>query len=161
METVNETAIFLLRPFFIGLYIGLFFCLVIFIFEKFQVRKLNKEIQKLKEYIQTKLEIEAELNEKKKEEIDDLKRQNENLRITLQSYYEKPRRKEIRQLLMYQKAIEVLTEKAPGFAQSWQSALKDGREEIGRIERGIIPFMKRLLPGKSHTSSSDKDYSVK
>ena len=159
METSGETAVFLLRPFFIGLYIGLFFCLVIFIREKFHARKLKKEVEKLKQHIQTKLEIESESNEKRKIEINELKKQNENLRITLHSYYEKPGRKEIKQLSLYQKAVDILTEKAPGFAQSWQSALKDGEEEMRRIELGLIPFFKKLLPGRSGKTPALEDQS--
>ena len=149
METTGEAAVFFLRPLFIGLYIGLFFCLVIFIREKFHARKLKKEIEKLKQHIQTKLDIESESNEKRKNEIDELKKQNENLRISLQAYSDKPGRKEIKQLHLYQKAVEILTEKAPGFAQSWQSALKDGEEEMRKIDLGSIPFIKKLLPGRS------------
>ena len=159
METSGEAVVFLLRPLFIGLYIGLFFCLVIFVREKFYARRLKKEIKKLKQHIQTKLEIESESNEKRKNEIDELKKKNENLRISLQSYSEKPGRKEIKQLHLYQKAVEILTEKAPGFAQSWQSALKDGEEEMRRIDLGKIPFIKRLLVGRSTTTPTLKNQS--
>ena len=149
METSGEAAVFLLRPLFIGLYIGLFLCFVIFIREKFHARRLKKEIEKLKQHIQTKLEIDSESNEKRKSEIDELKKHNENLRISLQSYSDKPGRKEIKQLHLYQKAVEILTEKAPGFAQSWQSALKDVEDEMKKINLGKVPFIKRLLPGRS------------
>jgi hypothetical protein len=149
METLNESTHLFLKPIFIGLYIGLALCLVIFIREKIQNRKLKKELRNLKQHIQTKLEIDAEANEKRKSEFERLKNENENLRITLQSYYEKPGRKEIRQLHLYQKAVEILIEKAPGFAQSWQSVLRDSEEEIRKTERGIIPFIKKLLPGST------------
>jgi len=115
METSPETTIFLLRPFFIALYIGLLFSIVIFIREKAHQRKLKKENVKLKEHIQTKLEIEAETNEKVRKDIEELKLQNENLRISLQALDVKPGRSEIKQLHIYQKAVEILTEKAPGF----------------------------------------------
>jgi len=144
---------FLLKPFAIGLYIGLFIALVIFIREKIIQRRLTREIQNLKLHIQTKLEIESENNERRKRELDELKKQNENLRITLQNYLEKPGRKELRQLHIYQKAIEILTMKAPGFAQSWQSALKESEAEMGRIELGILPFFKRLIPWSGGKSS--------
>lgn len=159
METTGEAAVFLMRPFFIGLYIGLFFCLVIFIREKFHAGKLKKEIGKLKQHIQTKLEIEAESNERRKKEIDELKKQIENLRISLQSYSEKPGRKDIKQLHLYQKAVEILTEKAPGFAQSWQSALKDGEEEMRKIDLGRIPFIKKLIPGRRAQSPTIENQS--
>jgi MFS superfamily sulfate permease-like transporter len=135
MEPAAETTVFLLKPFFIGLYIGIFVALFIFIREKAAARKLKKEI----------------LNRKR--EVEELKRQNENLRISLQSFSEKPGRKEIKQLHLYQKAVEILTEKAPGFAQSWQSALRDGEEEMKLIHLGAIPFVKLLLP---RTPSSRK-----
>ncbi len=153
METAAETTIFLLKPFFIGLYIGIFIALFIFIREKAAARRLKKEIVRLKAHIQAKLEIEAESVEKRKREIDELKQQNENLRVSLQTWSEKAGRREIKQLHLYQKAVEILTEKAPGFAQSWQSALRDGEEEMKRIHLGAIPFVKRLLPG---TPSSRK-----
>jgi hypothetical protein len=159
METPGEAVVFLLRPLFIGLYIGLFFCLVIFVREKFHARRLKKEIEKFKQHIQTKLEIESESNEKRKNEVNELKKQNENLRISLQSYSEKPGRKEIKQLHLYQKAVDILTEKAPGFAQSWQSALKDGEEEMRKINLGKVPFIKRLLSGRATTTPTLEDQS--
>ena len=157
MDSLNSIREFLLRPFFIGLYIGLAVCLFIAIRSKVKQRKLRKEINQLKQHIQTKLEIEAETSERRKKEIEALKMENENLRITLQSYYQKPGRMEIRQLHIYQKVVEILTEKAPGFAQSWQSALKDGEEEIKRTERGLIPFIKKLLPGRTIESTALQD----
>ncbi len=144
----NFSTSFLIKPFAIGLYIGLFIAIVVFIREKIVQRKLKKEIKNLKIHIQTKLEIESESNERRKKEIEELKKQNENLRITLQSYLEKPGRKELRQLHIYQKALEILTMKAPGFAQSWQSVLEEAEREMGLIDSGVIPFVKKLIPWK-------------
>lgn len=157
MDTVNNVSNFLLRPFFIGLYIGLAGCIIIFIRSKFKERKLKKEITNLKHHLQMKLEIEAEEIERRKMEIENLKKENENLRITLQSYYQKPGRREMRQLHVYQKAVEILTDKAPGFAPSWQSALREGEEEMRKAERGVIPFLRKLLPGKSTDSLTLED----
>jgi uncharacterized membrane protein YciS (DUF1049 family) len=77
METLNESTNLFLKPIFIGLYIGLALCLIIFIREKFQNRKLKKELRNLKQHIQTKLEIDAEANEKRKTEFERL-REEEN-----------------------------------------------------------------------------------
>jgi hypothetical protein len=159
METAADSTIFLLRPFFIALYIGCFFALVIFIREKAHQRRLKKENVKLKEHIQTKLEIEAETNEMMRKQIEELRLQNENLRISLKTLDEKPGRKELKQLHLYQKAVEILTEKAPGFAQSWQSAMRDVEEELKRIHLGAIPFVKRLLPGRLSSQKSIEDKS--
>ena len=159
METSPETTIFLLRPFFIALYIGLLFSIVIFIREKAHQRKLKKENVKLKEHIQTKLEIEAETNEKVRKDIEELKRQNENLRISLQALDVKPGRSEIKQLHIYQKAVEILTEKAPGFAQSWQSTIKEVQEDMRKIDLGRIPIFRRLLPGRRTSRKKIEDNS--
>ncbi len=123
MSDTFSTSI-LLKPFALGLYIGFLISLIIFIREKIVQKRLKREIKNLKSHIQTKLEIESESNERKKREIEELKKQNENLRISLQKFIEKPGRRELKQLNLYQKAVEILTVKAPGFAQSWQSALE-------------------------------------
>jgi uncharacterized membrane protein YciS (DUF1049 family) len=154
METTNPILNFFLKPFLIGLYIGLLGCLVIYIRSKIKGRKFKKEIGRLKQHIQTKLEIEAETTERTKKNIEDLKSQVENLKISLQAYYEKPGRREIRQLHVYQKAVDILTEKAPGFAQSWLSALKESEGEIRKTEKGLIPFIRRLIPGTAASSST-------
>ncbi|RKX95501.1 MAG: hypothetical protein DRP84_04070 [Spirochaetes bacterium] len=143
---------FLLKPLAIGLYIGIFIAIIVFIREKIVQHRLKKEIEKLKAHIQTKLEIEAESNERRKKEIEELKKQNENLRIMLQNYIEKPGRKILRQLHLYQKAIEILTVKAPGFAQSWQSALEEAGREMRLMESGIIPFIKKIIPWRKGES---------
>jgi len=135
METFDNFSQLLLKPFFIGLYIGLVGCLVLFIRGKLRERKLKRESDKLRHHIQ----------------------ENENLRVTLQSYYQKPGRRELRQLHVYQKAVEILTEKAPGFAPSWQSAVREGEEEMKKAERGFIPLMRRLIPGRSQHSSALED----
>ena len=143
---------FLLKPLAIGFYIGIFIAIIVFIREKIVQHRLKKEIEKLKAHIQTKLDIEAESNERRKKEIEELKKQNENLRIMLQNYIEKPGRKELRQLHLYQKAIEILTVKAPGFAQSWQSALEEAGREMRLMESGIIPFIKKIIPWRKGES---------
>jgi len=154
MDNIEGVAGYLLRPFFIGLYIGIVGCLFFLIQGKIRARKLKKEITRLKQHIHTKLEIEAEDSERKKREIEELRMQSENLRITLHEYMQKPGRRELRQLHLYQKAVEILTEKAPGFAQSWLSALKEGETEMRRTEKGVIPFIRRLLPGSSSGSTA-------
>lgn len=157
MGTFDSFSQLLLKPFFIGLYIGLAGCLVLFLRGKFREKRLKREIDKLRHHIQLKLEIEAEETERKKMEIEQLKKENENLRVTLQSYYQKPGRRELRQLHVYQKAVEILTDKAPGFAPSWQSAVREGEEEMKKAERGFIPLMRRLIPGRSQHSSALED----
>jgi uncharacterized membrane protein YciS (DUF1049 family) len=155
MESIDIVDV-LFKPIFIGFYIGLVLTLIVFIRGKTAQRRLRKQVEELKRHIQTKLEIEAEATERLKDEMERLKGQNENLRVTLQAYMDKPGRREMRQLQLYQKAVDVLVEKAPGFAQSWQSALRDGEEELRQAEKGIVPFFRKLLPRTGSTPPSDE-----
>ncbi len=159
MGNGSETSFFF-QPFFIGLYIGLILCLIVFIRAKWESRKFKREIKNLKKHLHTKLDIDSEANEQIKRMIETLKKENENLRISLQALYQKPGRREIRELHIYHRAVEILFEKAPGFAPSWQLALKEAETEIKKSDTGLIPFIKKFFPG-SHghpqLKSSDPD----
>jgi hypothetical protein len=114
-----------------------------------RVFQLKAEIKKLKEHLYTKLEIDAEANEDRKDRLEQLQRENENLRITVQTLSNKPGRMEIRQFYIYQKALDIMNQIAPGFGPAWQNALRDGEAEIARAEKGVIPFIKRITGGGS------------
>lgn len=85
------------NPFAKGLAIGLFFCLFIVVRAYFRRRELAQEVSRLRTHLHTKLEIDSEENERRKQELDHLKEERDNLRITVQSLNQKPGRKEIRQ----------------------------------------------------------------
>ena len=71
---------------------------------------------------------------------------------------QKPGRQELRQAQIYQKAVEIMFEKSPGFAPAWQITLKEAEEEMKNAERGIIPFIKRMTStAGSSSSESDKN----
>jgi hypothetical protein len=72
----------------------------------------------------------------------------------IQVLNQKPSKQEIRQAQVYQKAIETMFEKSPGFAPAWQITLKEAEEEMRNAEKGILPFFKRM------TGSSPASYSA-
>ncbi|MBN1326396.1 MAG: hypothetical protein JW996_00425 [Candidatus Cloacimonetes bacterium] len=146
MEVTDATRHFLLQPFFIGLYIGLLLAIILFIKSLLDKAKLKKEIKKLKQHLQSKLEIESESTERKRLDLEKIKEINENLRITVQNLKQKPGRRELRQLYLYQQALELMIERAPGFAQAWQVALKESEEELLKSEKGLLPFLRKLIP---------------
>lgn len=150
MENGSGTSFFF-QPFFIGLYIGLILCIIVFIRSKLDNRKLKREIKNLKKHLHTKLDIDSEANEYIKQALESLKKENENLRISLQALYQKPGRREIRELHIYHKAAEILFEKAPGFAPSWQMALREAEADIKKTDTGIIPLVRKFFAG-SHTA---------
>ncbi len=141
-----------LRGLFIGLVIALFFWARGWL----KAQELKGGLKKLREHLHTKLEIDSAENEHRKEEIDKLKQERDNLRNTVQVLNQKPGRQEVRQFQVYQKALDIMFEKSPGFAPAWQITVKEAEEEMRRAERGIIPFFKRIATGSSGSDSSSK-----
>jgi len=144
------------NPFAKGLAIGVFFCIVFIIRGYLSRRDLAQEVTRLRTHLHTKLEIDSKENERRKQEIDMLKQERDNLRITVQSLNQKPGRKEIRQYYLYQTALDMMFEKAPGFAPAWQITLKEAENLFEKSESGVVPLLKRLMP--SNTNRQVEEY---
>jgi uncharacterized protein YhaN len=156
MEQSNLPATLLSNPYISGLLIAIIFFL--YIRSLMKIREMSKDIKKLREHLHTKLEIESADNERRKAETEQLKQDRDNLRNMVQVLNQKPGRQELRQAQIYQKAVEIMFEKSPGFAPAWQITLKEAEEEMKSAERGIIPFFKRMTStAGSSTSESDKN----
>ena len=143
-----------------GLTLGLVLCAVTMARGFFRRRELRQEIARLRTHLHTKLEIDATDSERRKAELEQLKKERDNLRITVQSLNQKPGRKEIRQFYIYQTALDTMFEKAPGFAPAWQVTLKEAEQRFEKSESGVIPMLKRLMPSSSDRSNerSAQDY---
>ncbi len=135
-----------IQPFLIGLGIGLLLTLIVYIRESMKRRPLKRNIQDLKNHLQNKLEIEAEGTERRRLEIEKLKQENENLRVTNQTLAQKPGRREVMNLHIYQRAVSLMTESAHGFAPMWQKALKEAEQEIEQAEQGKTSFIRKIIP---------------
>jgi hypothetical protein len=146
MEEASWLTTLIGNPFAKGLAIGLFFCIFILIRGYMRRRELAQEVIRLRTHLHTKLEIDSKENERRKQEIDTLKQERDNLRITVQSLNQKPGRKEIRQYYIYQTALDMMFEKAPGFAPAWQITLKEAENLFEKSEKGVVPLLKRLVP---------------
>jgi hypothetical protein len=118
--------------------------------EKVKNMSLQNEITKLKEHLQTQLEIEAEKKELQKGKLEQLKSENENLRITAQTLKLKPKREEMILLQIYDRAIHIMLERAPGFGPTWENTLKEAKKEIDQANKGVIPFIKRIIHPSAH-----------
>ena len=154
MEDTSWISGIFANPFLRGLLIGLFIALVLWVRGLLKVRDLNGGMRKLREHLHTKLEIDSAENERRKAELDKIRQERDNLRNMVQVLNQKPGRQELRQVQVYQQAIETMFERSPGFAPAWQITVKEAEEEIKRAERGIIPFFKRMTG--SGSTSTDK-----
>lgn len=146
MEETNWFMTIINNPFAKGLALGIIFCAVIYVRGFLRRRELTKEVDRLRTHLHTKLEIDSAENERRKQQLDKLKQERDNLQITVQSLNQKPGRKEIRQYYLYQTALDIMFEKAPGFAPAWQITLKEAEELFEKSEKGVVPLLKRLRP---------------
>jgi hypothetical protein len=149
MNDSSLIADILSNPFLRGLAIGLAVALILWVRSLLKTRELNGNLKKLREHLHTKLEIDSAENERRKAEMDKVRQERDNLRNMVQVLNQKPGRQELRQVQVYQKAIEIMFEKSPGFAPAWQITVKEAEEEVKRAERGIIPFFKRMTGSTS------------
>ncbi len=146
MEETKWLAAIIESPFIQGLTLGALFCIIIYFRGILRRREISKEVKRLREHLHTKLEIDAADNERRKNELDTLRQERDNLQIAVQALNQKPGRKEIRQYFLYQTALDIMFEKAPGFAPAWQITLKEAEKQFEKSERGVIPLLKRLMP---------------
>ncbi|MCG8571888.1 MAG: hypothetical protein MJB14_17270 [Spirochaetes bacterium] len=154
MEESNFLIKIFTHPFAYGLYVGLLFSLFVFIRGKISQSSIKKELKKLKDHLHTKLEIDAESLQRQKGEYEKLKTENENLRVTNKALNNKPGNSEIRQLTIYQKAIDIMSEKAPGFAGAWQNALRESEEDYSKTEKGLKPLIRKIFPTTEYKQSN-------
>lgn len=132
------------RPFAVGLGLGLALALYLWIRGLVRGREKAKALQKLREHVQLKLELEAEDMERRKREAEALRQERDNLRNLVQTLNQKPGRPEMRRLQAYQRALDIMFTRSPGFAPVWQMTLREAEEELEKAEEGVIPFFKRL-----------------
>jgi len=156
MDFISTLTTILSNPIISGMLIGFF--VFLYIRTLFKIRRLGKEVKKLKDHLHTKFEIESSDNERRKTESEKLKQERDNLRNTVQILSQKPGRQEQRQAQILQKTAEIMFEKSPGFAPAWQATIKEAEEEMRNTENGFIPFIKRMAgsAGKSSDSLSRK-----
>jgi hypothetical protein len=142
------------QPFVWGLLLGL---LVAFFFWKSgfaghrrdvrEIKRLEREIKELQGHLNTQLKINATGHETMLAELEALRVQNENLRVSNSAMQAKPGRAELRLLQVHEIAIGTMREQAPGFAAAWEKALRHGEAEMEAADSGLKKLVRRVIPG--------------
>lgn len=104
------------------------------------------DLRELQGHLNTQLKINATGNEAMQRELEELRRQNENLRVNLAALQQKPGRTELRQLQLMEGAVRTMREQAPGFAPAWENALRQAEGEMQQAESGLIKLVRRIVP---------------
>ena len=133
------------QPFVMGLCIGLLLTVWTWGNGIAKRRDLRREVDKLKDHVNTQMEISNRGNKDMLTELEKLRKDNENLRVANASLKQKPGRQELQQLHVYDKALRILFQKAPGFAGAWESAVTESEKELAANESGLMPFVRKLL----------------
>jgi hypothetical protein len=133
------------HPFTWGLLVGLIFAAWAFFGGWSARRALKREIRRLEDHCRTAADLNARGQQALMDENATLKGQNENLRISLAELKNKPDRAEIQKLYLFDKAVHLMTARAPGFATAWESVLQEAQAEIDKTSTGILPFMRRII----------------
>ncbi len=121
-----------------GLALGLVLVLVTWIMALAKRGELRREVRRLREHLNTQMDITQRGNAALKTELDSLKTQNENLRVAVKEWQTKPGRGEMRQLSIYDKAVRILNQTAPGFSPVWEKAVKESEAEFAESESGSM-----------------------
>lgn len=152
------------HPFTLGLLLGLVIAAVIGINGWLKRRSLVKDNQLLKEHLQVQMTINNRGNQETLQELEQLKRQNENLRVSLAVLKNRPDKSELKTLYLYDRAIHMMYEKAPGFAPAWESFIKEAEAEMEKTNTGLMAWARRVIhpsltPGSSHPTQPEEDIS--
>ncbi len=135
----------LTNPFTLGLLLGLAIATIGAISSRLRRRALVKENRVLRDHLHTQMSINAKANQAQTEQIATLTKQNENLRISLAALKNRPDKSEQHALLLYDKAIHLMYENAPGFAPAWENALKVAEQELEKASTGLIPWFRKII----------------
>ena len=151
MDTLLEI---IKHPFVWGLALGLLIAAFIWKSAFSAKSNLKREITRhqdegrdLQGHLNTQLKINATGNDALQKEIDELRSQNETLRINIATLQSKPGRNEARQLQIMESAARLMREQAPGFAPAWEQAIQRAESDHEAAEGGLKKLMRKVIPG--------------
>lgn len=128
---------------------------------KNELKRITKENADLQTHLGTQLKINAKGNETLQAQLDEMRLQNENLRVNIQTLQQKPGKVEQRKLEVMETAVSTMREQAPGFASAWEKSLRSAEDELQAAEGGLKKLIHKIVPGfratPSISNSKDKD----
>ena len=152
MELSFQAILFIIGGVVVGWFLS-------FIKSRFEVLSYKKEIKEYKEHLNRQMKITNEGSKNLEQDLAQLRKENENLRISLQTLGQKPGRAEIRLLNIYDTALRKMMMRAPGFSSAWEMSLQEAEHEYQENEKGIKSIIKKVfgpsLTQTSHAQSRD------
>lgn len=149
---------FELSIFGVGLGLGLVVTLLVWVSHWKTRSALQKELEDLKKHLHIQMNINSKGYEELNKELETLKKENENLRITIATLSNKPGRAELKTLHTWDKAIKLMTLKSPAFAAAWEMAVIEAKRDVEETDSGVKALVRRvfpILPDISHEGQSE------
>src|ERR1700756_321466 len=151
---------FLNQHFYLGLGVGVVLGLIGIAFAVLRLWDTKGEVKRLKRHLADKLELESEATNRLRLDLQDLKQQNENLRIKVANMNQFPDKRLQRELEIYARAERFMVSTSPGFPSVWEDAKRNAVGDLEQEESG------RSLPKRvfnaliNRPSSRNADQSV-
>lgn len=112
-----------------------------------RLQAVSDDLDRLRQHLHTQMEITAKGSEETKAKLEELRIQNENLRVAVQALQQKPDRAAARGLEVMQRAVDSMGARVPGFAPAWQQAVQEAEREVQEMESGLRGWVRRVLGG--------------
>jgi hypothetical protein len=122
--------------FYWGLGIGFAFGVIGMILITLRLWESSRDVRRLKRNLADKLELEAHATNRLRSDLEDLKQQNENLRIKVANLNQLPERRLNRDLEIYARAERYMVARSPGFPAVWEEAKRAAASEVEVEEQG-------------------------
>jgi len=121
-----------LEPFALGLELGLFLVALAL----WRVMRLKMELGRFKRHLSDRIELEAGSANKLKRELDDLRRENEQMRIRVAGFNAMPEGRLQQDLEVFARAEKRMLINVPGFAPAWENAKAAAQAELTEEDAG-------------------------
>jgi len=122
--------------FYWGLGIGAGLGLIVIVFGIIRLWETKGEVKRLKRHLADKLELEADATGRLRQDLQELKQQNENLRVKVASLNQLPDKRLQRELEIYARAERYMVSSSPGFPAVWEEAKKSAIGDLEQEENG-------------------------
>lgn len=120
---------------------------------KREIKRIEGEMRDMQSHLNTQMKITATGNDSLTKQVEELKVQNENLRVNLAALQNKPDKAEQRHFRIQEMAVGAMREQAPGFAGAWEKAMRQAEAEMDSAESGFTKLMRKVVPGLGNSPS--------
>jgi hypothetical protein len=150
---------FLNNSFYWGLGIGVVLGVIGFGFTIMRLWDTKGEVRRLKRHLADKLELESEATNRLRLDLQELKQQNENLRIKVANLNQFPDKRLQRELEIYARAERFMVSSSPGFPAVWEEAKRSAVTDLEQEENGksLPKRMFNALLNRPSSKSSNSD----